>query len=566
MSIYVRRNGACAPGYRKRHSLLIGILIIALIFMGIIHIPFFSPAAYASVQIPFSVRIGLNYNSSAAEHKAAPSYQVYSEYGVSMGRADISGNSSHLFDFSFSGDSEKMMLTRHTYNKGFAVVTGRDLVSVYDVSSRVRALQQKGYDPQLAYLNGWVLIVAFYDSQGAAQSDIEATMAESFPDFGFTAEALTGKYIVVAIGNIRQFIFDAGAENLRIMPKAPADGEKPALIEIGGKLYRGAIELISEGNNMTAINIVPLEGYLYGVVPREIEASSSHEALKAQATAARTYSVITLGKHSDYGFDMCSTTHCQVYGGYESENPRSSLAVDDTAGKIVTYRGAPAEVYYFSSSGGHTANVKHVWNSERNYPYLIGVEDKYESGLSNHYLWETVYTAQEIKARLASGGVDVGDVTGVAVTGISSSGHAIEVTVTGTRGSKVYTNASCRSFLPNLYSQMYTIFATSAGSSAGAGSQSYTAISASGALTKMAGGGDAIGTSGKLDRYKGNGGVAISGAGYVSLPAGGVSFHFIGRGWGHGVGMSQEGAKGMANAGFTYIEILTHYFPGCEVG
>jgi stage II sporulation protein D len=514
--------------------------------------------AFAYGGIPYSVRVGLYYDSSG-EHKTLARYELFCENGVSVGVLGQGTNYRHLYDF-FPKESSKMYLIRHSFAKGFAVATGRDAGSLFEVIARVKTLQQSGYDPQIAYIDGWVLLTGFYDSAEASQQAIDANMTPAFPDYGFTAERLSGKYVIVAIGNTRNFIFDASSGNLFIAPLPSAEGRDPALIEFNEKLYRGAIELgRNYSSDMTAVNVIPLEDYLYGVVPREIQASSSKEALKAQAVAARTYAINNNDKHGASGFDLCRTTHCQVYGGCEAEDSRASQAVRETAGKIVTYRGRPAEVFYFSSSGGHTENVKNVWGGASDYPYLSGVVDKYESGASYNYKWETVYTADEIKARLAESGVSIGDVMGVSVTKTSAAGRAIEVTVIGTLGSKAYTNESCRTFLRNLHSQMYTIL------SDGSDGEKYASVGASDAKPVATDAGEAIGADGPTALSGGSGGTAISDGGLSGLAARGKTYRFVGRGWGHGVGMSQEGAKGMANNGFKYDQILTHYFPGCAV-
>jgi stage II sporulation protein D len=412
------------------------------------------------------------------------------------------------------------------------------------------------------------LIVGYYDTHSAALQAVESEFKAAFPDYGYTAEALSGKYTMIAMNNIRQFIFDAGEKNLRISPGHPDGGDSPALVELNGKPYRGAIELVRGAKSeITAVNIIALEDYLYGVVPMELQASSPAEALKAQAVASRTYAVNMIGKHGAEGFDMCRTDSCQVYGGYEAEDARATRAVDDTRGKVVLYKGSIAEVYFFSSSGGYTANVSHVWNSVREYPYLTAVEDNYESGDSKNYEWETVYTAAELKTKLASNGVNIGNITGVAVTKAAEGGRVIELTITGADGVKVFTNGSCRTFLGNLHSQVYTVYANDANNQTGAGGRTYASAGADGTIgNTISGGCAAIGAGGVTAVIKGNGGTAVSAGGYTGLPACGAVFRFAGRGWGHGVGMSQEGAKGMAYAGFSYIDILIHYFPGCTIG
>jgi len=557
--------------------------------------------SHAYANLPGNIRIGLNYGGGSGAGKASSSYDVYGKDGVSVGYSDGGEGYMHFCELKFPDANSRLSLIKHSFSKSHAVVTGRDTYSFQEISGRVKALQQKGYDPYLAFLGRWVLIVDFYASQELAQAAINTYFAAQFPGYGFNAEPLSGKYILAAIGKMRMFIFDAGGGNLIIHPLGSGDGGGLALIELNGKKYRGAIEINRrKAGEMIAVNYVSMDDYLYGVVPREIGASSPAEALKAQAVAARSYAAKNIGKHGADGFDLCTTTHCQVYGGYESENTRSSDAVDATSGEIVTYKGSPAEVYYFDSSGGHTENSMNVWGG-REYPYLKGVEDKYESGNSHNYVWEAVYTAEELKSKLAGSGVHIGDITGVSVTKTSAAGSAIEVTITGTEGVKVYTNGSCRTFLGNLQSQMYTVYTQNAigadnavgsgsegangggsegangggseganasgskGANAGGSGGGYYAIGAEGDARQVSGPKEAVASDGRTVSLPGVGGAAVSDSGTAGFQAKGQTFRFAGRGWGHGVGMSQEGAKGMAGSGFSYEQILTHYFPGCAV-
>ena len=542
----------------------------------------FSQGAFALAQTPEYIRIGPYYGqdagagSSAGAGNSAPGFSVFCEGGISAGRINGAGGYEHLCDFQSSPGSPKQEFSRWIFSKSYAAVTGRDAASQHEVAGRVEALRRSGYEPQFAYFNGWVLIAGLYDTAEEARKAIETTMSPSFPEYGFTSEALSGRYIKVSAGGVTQFIYDAGYGNLQVWPyktytaaggaAGGGSAEGQALLNVNGAAFRGAIEFIWDASGkMAAVNHIRLEEYLYGVVPAEIQASSHMEALKAQAAAARTFAVNMRGRHASAGYDLCNTTHCQVYGGHAAENARTSQAVDDTGGQIVTYNGAPAEVYYFSSSGGHTANVKDVWGGNNDYPYLLGVADKYESGDSYRYTWETAYTANELKAWLFENDVNIGDVTGVAITGTADDGRVTELTITGTRGVKSYTNSACRTFINGLHSQLYTVFAGNSAGGANTSGGAYAAVGRDGAALITAGNRDTVGAGG-VAKLKGDGGAVVSGGGVRSLPARGTVFYFTGRGWGHGVGMSQEGAKGMAQAGFSYKEILAHYFPGCVIG
>ena len=386
-----------------------------------------------------------------------------------------------------------------------------------------------------------------------------------------------------AAGSVPEYIrvgLYVDGDDMRLIPPDDENADAPAeapFTEFNGSRYRGTLEYnIGANGKLTVVNVVRLEEYLYGVVPREIQSSSDPEAIKAQAVAARTYAVNAAGKHGASGFDICTTTHCQVYGGYTAEKERATQAVDDTAGEIVMYQGAPAAVFYFSSSGGRTEDAENVWGMS-GYPYLKSVADPYESGDSTNYNWETVISAQEMKRMLSDNGVDIGDIVSVEATDMSGSGRVMGITVTGTNGSRAYSRESCRTFLRGLNSQMYAVFAPEGGGAyqADGANGAYQAVGANGIYQAVGAGGigaislfgkTAVGEGGGTSRIGwGSGGVAATAAGYAGFTARGATYRFVGRGWGHGVGMSQEGARGMATAGYSYAEIIKYYFPGCEI-
>ncbi|MDR1060446.1 MAG: SpoIID/LytB domain-containing protein [Clostridiales bacterium] len=517
----------------------------------------------------------------------------------------------HLLDIAFAGKTSALKLSKYSFASQYAAALGGDGASGMTPSGLnelARALGRNGIDSRLAYIDRWVLLAGGFGSQAEAESFIQASLAKDYGAYAPAPASLAGKYISVELDGVFQFVADVSAGSLRLAPigasaggasanAAAQSGAAPAAaneagsaggsasgsagssanasaggsaaasasdsaggprISLNGKPYRGQIELVRVGgSDMTVVNILAMDDYLYGVVPREVQASSAEEALKAQAVAARTYTVNAMRKHASLGFDLCNTQNCQVYSSAGDEHERTTAAVDATSGKIVTWQGSPAQVFYFSSSGGATEDVKNVWGST-SFPYLASVPDEYESGNSLHYSWEAVYTAAEIQSRLLKNGVDIGAVSGVAITGVSAAGRATEVTITGSKGKKVYAREACRYFLEGIYSQLYTI--TTNG-------KSYQAIGASGGKAGIAPEGKAAAAGSGLAATLPSGGLmAVSGTGAVEpLPTESGAYRFLGKGWGHSVGMSQEGAKGMAAAGFAYAEILKHYFPGCAV-
>ncbi|GAE89184.1 SpoIID/LytB domain-containing protein [Acetivibrio straminisolvens] len=351
-------------------------------------------------------------------------------------------------------------------------------------------------------------------------------------------------------------MFDSIYHAFQVQPETK---DESCVLRINGddkKRYRGAFEILRlSGSDMTVINVINIEEYLYGVVPYEIQASSHPEALKVQAVAARTYTVNNLNKYKRLQFDLCPTVYSQVYKGFDGEASSTNKAVDDTKGKVVTYNGKPASVFYFSSSGGMTEDVRNVWGSE-GYPYLVSVEDKYESGDSWHYNWEVSFTAQKLKQIMIDRGLKIGDILGIYITKRSEAGRATEVIVKGSQGEKVYTNGSTRSFL-SLDSQWYDITTDA---------DIFVKGNDGEAIKTQLGGKKVMTASGLKTVSSANSKVSVVSAnGTKTVPLIPTNYIFKGKGWGHAVGMSQEGAKGMANAGFTYEEILTHYFPGTKV-
>lgn len=151
---------------------------------------------------------------------------------------------------------------------------------------------------------------------------------------------------------------------------------------VGTRSYRGRFHVRASAGSVLLINELNLESYLRGVVPAEMGPSAfpELEALKAQAVAARTYTVAHLGDHADEGYDICATPACQVYRGVGVEHRLSDRAVRETAGLIATYGGRPIDAMYTSTCGGHTEDAAALF-PERAAPYLKGVACAWERKL-----------------------------------------------------------------------------------------------------------------------------------------------------------------------------------------
>lgn len=266
--------------------------------------------------------------------------------------------------------------------------------------------------------------------------------------------------------------------------------------------YRGEIAMYVNNSTITPIDFLDMEQYLYGVVPSEMPASWHIEALKAQAVAARTYTKSSLGKHTVY--DLCDNVHCQAYNGLSSEYQSAVEAVQATAGKCIYSNNKLIDAVYFSSDGGATLSSEDVWSNAL--PYLRGVKDTYEKDFKK---WERVFTYADLTDIASKKGYEIGNVTDLTAK-YNENSIVTSLTFKGSAGDKTITKEEIR-----------TAFNASADGSLA--SRNFI-------ITKT------------------DNGVTLTGKGY-----------------GHSCGMSQYGAKGMAEAGKNYIDILKFYYTGVDV-
>lgn len=349
------------------------------------------------------------------------------------------------------------------------------------------------------------------------------------------------------------------------------------LTKVGNtKKYRGAIGL-GGTTGITPFNILDIESYLYGVVPGEMSASWPAEALKAQAVAARSIAIYQYNRYTASGYNVVDTTSTQVYGGYTKEDSRTNAAVDATRGETIKYNGKTAEALYFSTSGGMTESAVNVWGSH--IPYLVGVSDSYETEPAQA-AWSRNITLADLDACLANQGVNIGSAQGIQIVSRTPSGRVQEMKVLGTVGSYSLTLEKVRTFFSSaaggsLKSRLFNLGDNSTGGNTVATSK--VVIQSETGLIEVASNGLMATDGNNLTILDGQ--VAVQTAnGQTTLTVGdndqGSStggetvwgnFTIYGEGFGHGVGMSQSGAKGMAKAGYNYKQILQHYYTGVTV-
>ena len=262
---------------------------------------------------------------------------------------------------------------------------------------------------------------------GAHRGFVDDKLAFSTPEaLAWPLSAVAGKVVIEGEAVGHSFTLE------------PNDG---TFVSWQGRPYRGALRFVAVGTGFEVINVVDLESYLRGVVAAEIPASWPLEALKAQAVAARTYTLASLQSGEDY--DVCATIECQKYGGAAAEHSRSDAAILATTGVVLTYQGTFAKTYYHADSGGVLASSAEVWDEPE--PYLVAQQDV--PGTSPHRHWQKQLNGGDIQNSLAELGVDIGAVQALSITAYSESGRVSSAEVTGTSGSTTLSGPSLTKLL-----------------------------------------------------------------------------------------------------------------------
>ncbi|MGB8700371.1 MAG: SpoIID/LytB domain-containing protein [Thermosynechococcaceae cyanobacterium] len=274
-------------------------------------------------------------------------------------------------------------------------------------------------------------------------------------------------------------------------------------VYVGDQWYRGQVKLVRSGGGLTVVNQLNMEDYLASVIGKEMYPTWPQEALKAQAVASRSYAMFQKQRPKYSLFDVASTTASQVYVGIAGEANSTQDAVKATSGQVLTYQGKVIEAVFHSASGGHTENSENVWTGT--VPYLRGVPDFDQT--APVYQWTLMLTAAQMRQRIPG----IGDIVALTPVKTSVTGRVQLMKVKGNQGDRLMKGSDLRT---------------------------------------------ALGLKSTLFSVKPDFGLVAATAG-TGKP---VSFAIDGKGSGHGLGMSQWGAYGLAQQGKTYRDILTHYF------
>ncbi|MBF2052278.1 MAG: SpoIID/LytB domain-containing protein [Candidatus Sericytochromatia bacterium] len=276
---------------------------------------------------------------------------------------------------------------------------------------------------------------------------------------------------------------------------------------VNGQLYRGNLRLLpapDQPDKLHVLNTVMLEDYLRSVAPSESPASWPLESLKAQALAARTYAVANWGKHQANGFDMRNDTADQMYKGVASEHPGTNVAVEATRGQIIQHGGRPITALFFSSSGGYTDSSAEVWGTALAY---IQPRPDFDQA-SPRYRWQLQRSQADLQAAVRKLELNLGVIQDIIPLSRTPQGRVKELRIVGSQGN-ADVNANRFRFAAGLYSTRWD-----------------------------------VGASGSGNQRR---------------------FTFDGGGWGHGLGMSQWGARQMAADGRSAAEIIHHYYTDVQI-
>jgi len=283
--------------------------------------------------------------------------------------------------------------------------------------------------------------------------------------------------------------------------------ERTGISTWNGMRVRGRVEVLPSKAGLAVVNAVPLEDYVAGTLGREMFTSWQPAALRAQAVVSRTYALHQQARRHRGGeraYDVEAGTASQVYGGVDAETASVRDAVERTGGQILTYRGEPILAVFHSASGGRTASAEEAWG--RPVPYLrsVSVEDEDDSPAT---YWRAAITHTTLVRALEAAGQSIGEFRSMRVAGRSRSGRVVKIEIEGSRGRVALGGRELRTALgeSTLKSTMFEV------------------------------------------RSRGD------------------ELVFVGSGHGHGVGMSQWGARAMAERGDDHREILSRFYPGTRI-
>ena len=542
----------------------------------------FTAQAFGARGDDFYVRVRIRYPRVFNEQTALEGYDKITLYDEEDELFSLNNNLNLRIDTYYTSNYYASDSAQAVYGPYHAVLRD-EFYSFEDASDAAEEFRDEFGKEFYPYLtkNGYTVCGGNFTDRRDAEK-----LAEDLNDEGYDAESMNGNLenIIAYSKNKPVFMYE---KDMPVYFSSYNDVEEYEMLKVDSRAYRGKITLkIIDNIKLITINHVELENYLYGVVPNEIPSSWNLEALKAQALAARTYAVWSINTKQIY--DMEDNQNSQVYMGYDYEKASTTEAVRDTRGEMIYYDGELIQAFYHSTSGGSTENSENVWYDAL--PYLRGVNDEFSNNSgSPHTTWQTTYYKEDIIRLLNLDGNYVNNIYGIQIKKVSENNRVLECIFLTDAGEISYKKENARLLL-GLKSSWFSI---------GNGNSFYfvneyfpiiesekTEIPSRGGIldlitdaeiekTEVTGDevnpemGSVIGKYAvtddgvkQINREKLS---FISSNGVNTANTDSEQYNFEGRGWGHGIGMSQYGAKEMAEEGYTYDEILKHYYTGVTI-
>lgn len=526
------------------------------------------------------VKIGMKHGSTAVNR-----FDTSSDTGGTIG---VVLNTTYVPAVGFKGTDSLVIKNSSGWHLKLTAGTADFAEAQYALYEIRQLLADAGVTVQVFYLhNGsqWFVGAGFYSAQPTAEAkddtgtNVWSLLTAPLAGTKYTISTFdTGKNAVRAdVGNTTVLVVTSSAiTRLRIHPFTLQGSSVPALIRMGKQRFRGDFDFFRiNAGNMYVINELEVEKYLYSVVPAEMIAGSNAEynirveGLKAQAILARTkaYGALINGGVTQY-FHLYCDVNSQMYGGYtnqwgtQGEHYNTTEAVNQTKEMVLSYNGSIiGSLFYSANSGGYIETANNVWWS--NPAYYVSKPDPWtEPEIST-----PSFTGSTLSKTMATyvknnQGVDIGDVYYVDIISRSQSGRVIELLIEGSKKDYVLTKQAVRSVL-GLKSQLYnydvsTVLAVKS-------QQDGVTKKLSDRARKYLEG-NTFTTSFLPESYavRGQDGYLYERIRvYANSTAQSISLTV--KGYGHGCGMSQDGAEAMSKAGKKYDEIIKFYIPGATI-
>lgn len=473
-------------------------------------------------------------------------------------------NDSYMTEIVFSSNSGFTF----TPVTGYYYVVANKFTTYESALNAAKKIQTLGVDakPVSIYKNHWK-VYAGGEKNLNDMSTIKKKLGTTF-DYTYQGPYKDNGHRVLMVGDNVSILFDAKVAGAYPQLKAVSVNEKNvAVLNLGARSYRGRIEIGRYGNDLlTAVNIVNIESYLYGVVPSEMTSSWPMEALKAQAVCARSYAISKTGYGTDSSiespYQLSDTTSSQVYKGYGVEKATTNVAVNATKGLVVLSNNKVIPAYYYSTSGGKTEDARNVWGMYTS--YLKSVVDEYETE-PEKAPWVIAMTKSEILAKLKEAGHSLRSIRKISPQIVTASQRIYTLQIRSDTDAILLKAEKIRTVL-DLYSTKFKVVAY------GDDSDAVVAMGADGKTSIQLNSSYVIDGNSKVTALK-DSDIRI----YIVRSSDNLTpfvkdspkdkdvYYFVGLGYGHGVGMSQSGAKGLAQNGYSFREIIQYYFTGCTV-